>query len=155
MSKRYCMVRSPCGLGSAFYRLITATRSRRKFDISLNLAESGARVGPGPIVDFRRIYKVLAGIGHARGHGLFTGLDQGALPVTLRHRATQSLGRQMKAAHVVEHHHVEGRGRRALLDETPHMKTFRVRTPVDHLMHRPLVSMKREDHMLAQGKQFG
>src|SRR6266446_1741299 len=59
----------------------------------------------------------------------------------------------METARAIDHDHVEGRGGRALLDETAHVKAIGVGPIVQDFMNRARVAMKRENHALPLGEE--
>src|SRR5579883_2916666 len=96
-------------------------------------------VGPGPVSHLRHILQVLAHIRVMfREHGVAL-LDQG------RHQRMDARGTlhsqlaEVIATDLVEHNHIERRGRRALLIKTAHMEAFGVRASVNQFVDRALV----------------
>ena len=57
----------------------------------------------------------------------------------------------MKAAHVVEHRHIEGGGRSAFFDVAADVETVGVRTPVGELVNHARIAVEGEDN----GRVFG
>src|SRR5262249_53444819 len=68
--------------------------------------------------------------------------------------STNGFGGQVEATHRVQHHHLERRCGRALFVESAHVDAIDIRVPMNDLVDRPLVPMKREDHWLVGGEQF-
>src|SRR5205085_7648669 len=109
---------------------------------------------PRPVADLGRVFQMLLGVRDGLLDQRFQLDDQ---PWGLRadaRRAAQRLARQVIAAHPVEHDHVEGGGRGALLGEAAHVEAFRVDAPMDDLVDRTLVAVEGEDNRLVGGEQL-
>src|SRR5579872_1619161 len=61
---------------------------------------------------------------------------------------------KLVAVEIVEHHHVEGRGRRPFLLVAAYMDVVVIVPPVGQPMDNPWISMKREYHGLVAGEDF-
>ena len=62
------------------------------------------------------------------------------------------LDTQMIAAHLIEHHHIEGRGRGSLFDETAHVETRAHGAPMYDLMNGAWIAVVRKHHGLVLGE---
>ena len=61
--------------------------------------------------------------------------------------------RQLEAVNIVEHAHIEGRGRGALLLVAAHMDVVVVVTPVGEAVNQPWITVECEDHRNADREQ--
>src|SRR5919204_3281100 len=109
---------------------------------------------PRPVADLRHVFQMLLRVRDGLLDQRFQLDDQ---PRDLRAEArcaAQRLARQVIAAHPIEHDHVEGGGRGALLGEAAHVEALRVDTPMDDLVDRTLVAVEGEDNRLVGGEQL-
>src|SRR5579859_4496876 len=60
----------------------------------------------------------------------------------------------MIATHIVENHHIKGRGRSALLVEATYMETCRIGAAMHQLVNGTLIAMKGEDDGLIGREVF-
>ena len=109
----------------------TTTRVEAQHDVG--------RPSPGP----RPSPRSRAGPRSARDVGVVAGEHlvgsaslESSLPSTAPARSPQRLEHEVVAAHLVEHDHVERRGRRALLAEAAHVEALGVGLAVEELVHR-------------------
>ena len=99
-----------------------------------------------PILYFWHVFEVLANIDVMLIELAVEHVDHvrnlGAQPGNIFKR----IHRKMKPAKFVDYHHVERSGRRSFINETTHVKTGLVGTPVDDTVNGPTVAVERKDY---------
>src|SRR5437762_5018735 len=67
-------------------------------------------------------------------------------------RPMHGVDSQLEAVHIIQHHHVEGRGSCALLFVAAHMEVVVVMAAVAQAMNEPRIAMISKDDRLTGGK---
>ena len=100
---------------------------------------------PSPVANFRQVFAVFCYIQTVALNGLGVPLP-GVLYLRSKARdARDGVERQLEAVNIVEHAHVEGRGRCALFLVAAHVKVIVVVTPVGEPVNEPRIAVKCKD----------
>src|SRR5579875_2459974 len=111
-------------------------------------------VCPDPIAYFRHVFQVFAHIGVMFCQHVITLGDEWRGELVNARGAAHGLDTEMIAAHAIQHDHVEGCGRGALLVEAAHVEAWRVCAPVNDLVNGARVAVKGEDDGLMLGEML-
>src|SRR3974390_3108332 len=113
---------------------------------SARTAEIGvySLIGPHPVPDLGLVLVVRERVRRRLGPAGLAFRHEGGRAVAEARRLADRLGSEMEAAHLVQHDHLERRGRRPLLVEPADMDAVDVRLPVHRFRGGALVPMECE-----------
>src|SRR5690349_15210901 len=109
---------------------------------------------PGPVANRRVVLEICACVCDCVLDTLVQLGNERRNPTLRKRRMTERERSEMKAAHLVEYHHVERGRSRSLLDEPPNVEAPGVGSPVHYLMDGVPIAMECEDDRLALGEQL-
>ena len=117
-------------------------------------AETSRSRVPAPVADFRHVVAMLADIELVAFHG--RPVTRGRLVALIAEpwNSIDGVQRELIAVEIVQHDHVEGRRRGALLLVAAHMNIVVIVPPVGQLVDHRGIAMEGEDHRLVRREQL-
>src|SRR6266516_2562061 len=137
----------PCSSWIATASRASSTRlTLRELEPALRTRTRKRLARPGPVEDFGRVLTVVARVLSAAKSHVGHELAHVRGPGTQRRNAVDHVHHQVIAVEVVQHDHVEWRGRGSLFLVAADMEVVVVRPPVAEAVDQPRIAVVGEDH---------
>ena len=112
-----------------------------------------ASVRPFPVADLRHIVAVAGDVLFVLDELVAQKLLEVGAPALQPGHAVDHVAGQMEAVEIVQHRHVERRGRGAFLFISPHVQIVVIGAPISEAMDQPGIAVEREDDGLIRREE--